>query len=85
MSARRESIIWISPGGRVLPSRRGAVGGELVVTGPDGRSTHTLFSVGGRARLSEDPLCVRVIRPPFARWIHPDVRESTPRELRGKR
>jgi hypothetical protein len=40
-----ERIIWVGRSGRVLRNRRGAVGGEVIVTTPDGRVEHTIFRI----------------------------------------
>lgn len=39
-----ERTIWIGAQGQVLPNQEGAVRGEVVVTYPDGKVEHTLFS-----------------------------------------
>ncbi len=41
-----ERTIWIGAQGEVLPSQEGAVSGEVVVTYPDGRTEHHLFTTG---------------------------------------
>lgn len=38
-----EQVIWVDADGHVLPDAQGAVGGETVVTYPDGRVESTLF------------------------------------------
>lgn len=42
-----EAVIWTDAQGQVLTDRKGAVGGETVVVYPDGRTEHTLFTIGG--------------------------------------
>ena len=40
-----ETVIWTDAQGRVLPDQEGATGGETVVTYPDGRVEHTIFTI----------------------------------------
>jgi hypothetical protein len=39
-----EQVIWVGADGQVLPDQDGAVRGETIVTYPDGRVEHTLFT-----------------------------------------
>jgi hypothetical protein len=41
-----EEVIWVGADGEVLPTQEGAVRGETIVTYPDGRTEHTLFTTG---------------------------------------
>jgi hypothetical protein len=39
-----EQVIWTDADGRVLPGQENATGGEIVLTFPDGRVEHTIFT-----------------------------------------
>jgi len=41
-----EQVIWQDSAGQPLPDRVGAAGGEIVVTYPDGRQEHIMFTSG---------------------------------------
>lgn len=41
-----EQVIWVGADGQVLPDAKDAVRGETIVTYPDGRVEHTLFTTG---------------------------------------
>lgn len=43
-----EQVIWQDSEGNQVATQEEAAGGEIVVTFPDGRSEHTLFSTGPR-------------------------------------
>lgn len=43
---RAETVIYVDRDGNVLPSRDGAVGGEIVEVREDGTVEHTLFTLG---------------------------------------
>jgi len=49
-----EQVIWVGADGQVLPDAAGAVRGETIVTYPDGRIEHTLFTTGAPAGLNGD-------------------------------
>ena len=45
-----ERIIYVDRDGNPLPDKRGAVGGEVITTKPDGTEEHTLFTLGAPTR-----------------------------------